>query len=312
MNKELGILHEIDVREIWAHEQYDFSQWLSSPENIKLLGDTLNLSLSDIETEKFVGSYRCDIICKDEITGKNVLIENQLESSNHDHLGKIITYASGLDATVVIWIVAEARKEHASAIEWLNQHTDENISFFLIEIHAFTIGDSKPAPQFKIVEQPNDFARVVKKISQERGLSSAETNRLEFWNMFNEIVEERKRPFNTHKPSTDHWYQVALGNSKCTCSIDLVNKDHRIRVQVWIPKNKELFDRLYSQKDTIEKEAGIGFEWDRIDGKDAARISIYIEGLDFENKSNYRALIDKVIDSVIMFRKIFPKYISGD
>lgn len=102
---------------------------------------------------------------------------------------------------------------------------------------------------------------------------------------------------------------LSLLHSLCTCSIDLVNKDHRIRVQVWIPKNKELFDRLYSQKDTIEKEAGIGFEWDRIDGKDAARISIYIEGLDFENKSNYRALIDKVI---VMFRNIFPKYISGD
>ena len=312
MNGELGILKEIDVRDIWAHEQYDFSQWLSSPENIKLLGDTLNLSLTDIETEKFVGSYRCDIICKEEITGKNVIIENQLEPTNHDHLGKIITYASGLGATVVIWIVTEARNEHASAIEWLNQHTDEDISFFLIEIHAYTIGDSKPAAQFKIIEQPNDFVRVVKKISQDRGLTPAETNRLEFWNMFNDVVEERKRPFNTHKPSTDHWYQVALGSSKCTCNIDLVNKDHRIRVQVWIPKNKDLYDKLFAQKDNIEKEAGISFEWDRLDGKDAARIGMYIEGLNFENQSNYRDLMDKIIAAVIMFRNVFPKYISGE
>ena len=102
---KLGKLQEIDIRKVWQHEQYDFSKWLASEENIQELGDALNLSLTDVETEKFVGNYRCDILCKDEITGKVVLIENQLESTNHDHLGKIITYASGLDASVVVWIV---------------------------------------------------------------------------------------------------------------------------------------------------------------------------------------------------------------
>ena len=99
---KLGKLKEIDIRDVWAHEQYDFSKWLSSEENIQELGDVLNLSLVDVETEKFVGSYRCDILCRDEITGKVVLIENQLEQTNHDHLGKILTYASGLDASVVV------------------------------------------------------------------------------------------------------------------------------------------------------------------------------------------------------------------
>ena len=127
----LGKLNELDVRSVWGHEQYDFSKWLSEPENIKELGNVLNLSLVDVETEKFVGAYRCDILCKDEITGKAVLIENQLEQTNHDHLGKIITYASGLDASVVVWIVASAREEHASAIQWLNTHTTEDVSFFL-------------------------------------------------------------------------------------------------------------------------------------------------------------------------------------
>lgn len=103
---KLGKLQELDIRKVWAHEQYHFSKWLAEEENIQELGDTLNLSLTDVETEKFVGKYRCDIICKDEITGKSVLIENQLEPTNHEHLGKIITYASGLDAAVVIWIVA--------------------------------------------------------------------------------------------------------------------------------------------------------------------------------------------------------------
>ena len=107
---KLGKLKEIDIRTVWAHEQYDFSKWLASDENIKELGDVLNLSLTEVETEKFVGNYRCDIVCKDEITGKSVLIENQLELTNHDHLGKIITYASGLDASVVVWVVASKDK----------------------------------------------------------------------------------------------------------------------------------------------------------------------------------------------------------
>ena len=141
---KLGKLQEVDICKIWAHEQYDFSKWLASESNIQELGETLGLSLLDVEAEKFVGSYRCDILCKDEITGKTVLIENQLEQTNHDHLGKLITYASGLDAAVVVWIVTEARQEHASAIEWLNLHTDDSISFFLIEIHAYKIGDSDP------------------------------------------------------------------------------------------------------------------------------------------------------------------------
>ena len=168
---KLGKLQEVDIRKVWPHEQYDFSKWLSGEENIKELGDILNLSLTDVETEKFVGNYRCDILCKDEITRKVVLIENQLEPTNHDHLGKIITYASGLDAAVVVWIVASARDEHASAIEWLNKHTSDELSFFLLEVHAYKIGDSDPAPHFKIIEQPNDFVKTVKAITQ-----SAELN----------------------------------------------------------------------------------------------------------------------------------------
>ena len=141
---KLGKIKEVDIRSVWPHEQYDFSKWLAEEENIRALGEEMNLSLTDVDTERFVGSYRCDIICKDELTGKSVLIENQLEQTNHDHLGKIITYASGLDASVVVWIVAKARDEHASAIEWLNKHTDDDLSFFLIEVHAYTIGDSAP------------------------------------------------------------------------------------------------------------------------------------------------------------------------
>ena len=307
---KLGKLQEIDIRKVWQHEQYDFSKWLAGEENIQELGDTLNLTLTDVETEKFVGNYRCDILCKDELTGKVVLIENQLEPTNHDHLGKIITYASGLDASVVIWIVASARQEHASAIEWLNKHTDEDLSFFLVEVHAYKIGDSDPAPQFKIIEQPNDFVKSVKSISKNSDLSDSERNRLEFCTQLNEILEERGKPFNKRKATTDHWYSIAMGSSECHISIDLVNKEHKIRVGVWIYDNKELFDKFFANKNEIEKACGFELAWDRLENKKASLACTYIQGLDFDNQTNYPELINKAIDLVLTMRKAFVPFVK--
>ena len=306
---ELGKLKEVDIRKVWQHEQYDFSNWLSKDDNINQLGDTLNLSLTDVETEKFVGSYRCDIICKDEITGKNVLIENQLEPTNHDHLGKIITYASGLDASVIIWIVESAKEEHSSAIEWLNKHTDEDVSFFLIEVHAYTIGDSKPAPYFKIIQQPNDFVKQVKNISKNTELNDSQSNRLEFWNRFNDMLDKMGRPFNKRKATADHWYSVAVGSSQCHISIDLVNREHKIRISMWIPNNKELYDTFYLNKDSIEKSLGYLISWDKLEGKKAACAYTFIEGLDFNNKDNYDSLMITIIKKAEQLRDSFKQYI---
>lgn len=305
---KLGKLQEVDIRKVWPHEQYDFSKWLAQEENIKELGDTLELSLTDIETEKFVGNYRCDILCKDEITGKIVLIENQLEATNHDHLGKIITYASGLDAAVVIWIVSSARDEHSSAIEWLNKHTDDEISFFLLEVHAYTIGDSDPAPQFKIIEQPNDFSKTVKAIAKNTDLNESQKYRLEFWTQFNEVIDARGKPFNKRKASTDHWYSVATGSSEVSISIDLVNKEHKIRVSLWIRDNKTIFDDLYRQKSDIEEALGFDLEWNRLDSKKASYICTYIQGLDFKKQDNYPVLMGQIIDLVSTMRNVFQKF----
>lgn len=305
---KLGKLEEVDIRKVWPHEQYDFSKWLATEENIKELGDALNLSLTDVETEKFVGNYRCDILCKDEITGKMVLIENQLEPTNHDHLGKIITYASGLDAAVVVWIVASARDEHASAIEWLNKHTDDEISFFLMEVHAYKIGDSDPAPQFKIIEQPNDFVKIVKAVSKNSDMNESQKNRLEFWTQFNEFVDSQGKPFNKRKATTDHWYNVAIGSSDASISIDLVNKEHKIRVSLWINDSKDIFDALFQRKDEIETALGFGLEWNRLDNKKASYICTYIKGLDFKKQDNYPMLMEQIVDLVLKMRNVFPKF----
>ena len=307
---KLGKLQEIDIKKVWQHEQYDFSQWLANEENIQELGNTLNLSLTDVETEKFVGKYRCDILCKDEITGKVVLIENQLEPTDHDHLGKIITYASGLDASVVVWIVSSARQEHASAIEWLNKHTDDDLAFFLIEVHAYKIGNSEPAPQFKIIEQPNDFVKTVKTIAKNSTLNDTEKCRLEFWTRFNEVLEERGKPFNKRKATTDHWYSIAMGSSECQISIDLVNKEHKIRVGVWVTDNKDLFDKFYEHRDQIEESCGFKLKWNRLDNKKASLACTYIQGLDFEHTENYTELMNKSIDLVLALKNAFVLFLK--
>ena len=257
----IGKLEEVDIRKLWKHEQYDFSEWLSKKENIENLNDILGLTLVDISKETYVGAYRCDLFAKDETTGIKVIIENQLEMSNHDHLGKIITYASGLDAKVVVWIVKEAREEHRSAIEWLNNNTNSNINFFLIEIHAYKIGNSDNAPMFQVIEQPNDFIKNNKSINSSDTMNKSQSQRVEFWNQFNNVLVERGKPFNVRKATTDHWYNVAIGTSDAHIDITLVNKDSVIGVELYITDNKDLFDKLYQKKDEIESDLGFKLDW---------------------------------------------------
>lgn len=305
----IGKLKEVDIRELWKHEQYDFSEWLSKKENIENLNEILGLTLVDISKETYVGSYRCDLFAKDETTGIKVIIENQLEVSNHDHLGKIITYASGLDAKVVVWIVKEAREEHRSAIEWLNNNTNNNANFFLIEIHAYKIGDSDPAPMFQVVEQPNDFIKNNKSTNRDESMNKSQAQRVEFWNQFNNVIIERGKPFNIRKATTDHWYNVAIGTSEAHIDITLVNKDSLIGVELYIPDNKKLFDKLFEKKEDIESNLGFKLDWRRLDKSKASRIVYCIKGLNFDDHSNYNELMNKTIDLVILMRNVFKKYI---
>lgn len=306
---ELGVLTEVNVRELWKHEQYDFSNWIAKEKNIELLNNILGLTLVDVDKEVYVGSYRCDIVARDEASDVKVVIENQLESSNHDHLGKIITYASGLEATVIVWIVTKAREEHRSAIEWLNNNTSNKINFFLLELHAYKIGDSLPAPKFEIIEKPNEFIKSAKVKNNSADLNRSQSERLNFWTMFNDVISERGKLFNIRKASTDHWYDVAIGTSDAHISIRLVNKEKYIGVELYINENKEIFDLLFSKKDKIEKELNIPLEWQRLDGKKSSRITYKIYGLNFENQSNYNELMNEVIDKVVLIKKVFLKYI---
>lgn len=307
-NIPLGRLKEVDIRELWAHEQYNFSNWLAKEENIDLLNDTVGLTLTDIDKEVYVGYYRCDLVAVDETTGVKIIIENQLDTTDHDHLGKVITYASGLDANVIIWIVKEAREEHKSAIEWLNNNMAKEISFFLLEIKAYKIGDSLPAPMFKVVEKPNDFIKS-NKSTKDGDMSKAQAERLNFWMEFNRVITESGRPFNVRKATTDHWYDVAIGTSEAHISITLVNKDGSIGVELYVRDNKDLFDHIFEHKDEIESKLGFSMHWERLDDKKASRIKSYIPGLNFNKQGNYSELMNQVIERVVKIRDVFKGYL---
>ena len=306
---KIGKLTEVDVRDLWKHEQYDFSNWLAKEENIKLLDDEIGLTLMDINKEVYIGSYRCDLVAKDETTGQIVIIENQLEATNHDHLGKIITYAAGLDAKTIIWIVKEAREEHKAAIEWLNNNSSEEIGFFLIELHAYKINDSLPAPMFKVVEKPNNFTKTSKQNYSDKELNRSQNERLMFWEEFNTVIVAKGKPFSVRKPTTDHWYDVAIGTSEAYLAINLVNKENKIVLELYILDNKKLFDHLYEDKEKIENTLQMNFSWERLDGKKASRIKHDVLGLDFSDHSNYPQLMDECIEKILKMRDVFKKYL---
>lgn len=306
---EIGKLQEVNVRELWKHEQYDFSNWLSKDENVEYLNDILGLSLTDIDKEKYVGPYRCDIFATDETSGVKVIIENQLESTNHDHLGKIITYASGLDAKYIVWIVKEAKEEHRAAIEWLNNNTINEINFFLIELHAYRIGDSAPAPKFEVIEKPNGFMKSSNTKTKDENLLKCQSCRLDFWTKFNQHVAQKGKPFKVRKPSTDHWMDIALGSSTCHISIELVNIKHYVRVGLYI-RGWTMFENMYKNKNRIEEEFGAELVWDKREKRKHSVIYTVINGLDFDNTSNYTEIMDKIIDQVSNLKMATAPYLK--
>ena len=162
---DLGDIKRVDdLRSVWKHEASDFTRWLAEEENLNLLSKAVGMEkrIKLVEIESRVGNFSVDILAKDELTQTNVVIENQLEPTDHNHLGKVITYASGVDAQVAIWIVKKASEEHQHAIDWLNEHTDDSLAFFLVQVELWQIDDSKKAPRFEVISKPNEWAKVAK------------------------------------------------------------------------------------------------------------------------------------------------------
>ena len=306
MNSKLGKLEKVNLRDIWPNEEYEFSVWLSKEENLKELSNTIGIDIVLEERESAVGKYSVDIYGKEEGTDRKVVIENQLEDSNHDHLGKIITYASGKDAKTIIWIVKRARDEHRQAIEWLNAHTDEEVGFFLLEIEVWKIGDSLAAPKFNIVSKPNDWGKTQK---ASNGLGKAQKLQGEFWQAFGEYGasnEEYSKEFNKRKALPQHWYDLPMGNSEYHISLTCATQRNEIGIEVYIDNNKEIYDLFYANKELIEEKTGLKFKWQRLDNKKASRIKA-MKKCDVTNQEEWEECFKWFCNYALVIKKEFNK-----
>ncbi len=305
----LGKLEEIeDLRAIWPHEALDFTPWLSQDENIALLADAVGLDITVDETESSVGDFHVDLLASETGTDKKIIIENQLEDTNHDHLGKLITYASGKSADVIIWVVKHAREEHKAAIEWLNNHTDERIGFFLCEIKLYRIGNSEPAVKFEVLEKPNNWTKEVKKSET---ASSTQQQRYDYWVAFQNYAFQKpvfSKNFRRRKPTMKHWMDFTVGSSACYLAVAQVQKRNELTVELSIKEDKFLYHTLLENKTAIEADAGLSFDWRELPARKASRIVIG-KKVSFDDRAQWNDQFDWIIDVMIKMKRSFQKYI---
>jgi len=307
----LGKIEKVDIRDIWKTEATDFTRWLAREENLSLLSDEIGIGMNLIKIEAGVGTFSADILAEEQNTGRKIVIENQLEQTDHDHFGKLFTYGSGLDAGILIWICKHIREEHRQAIDWLNEKTDNSLHIFVIKMEVWKIGDSKPAPKFQVICSPNDWAKTVKDTSKGNGSSKlSETNllQLDFWTEFNIYMNEKNPGFKARKPHPQHWYDVAIGSSQANISLTVSFTKNFIRSELYIPDNKELFNKLNDEKDVIEKELNISLNWNELPKAKASTITISKNMPQIKNKETWEGCFIWFGEIVNKFTDIFPKY----
>lgn len=306
---ELGTLQKIDLRKVWSHEAHDFTQWLAEEEHIKLLEEELDIELENIKPEASTGRYNVDIVADEVDTGKKVIIENQLEFTDHKHLGQLLTYASGWDASIIVWVVKDYREEHKQAIDWFNRHMPESISFFLVQIELWQIGNSKIAPKFNIVAQPNDWAKTVKESGGQNPVSDLKLMQQEFWTQFREYANNNNSSLGLNgKAKPQHWYNINIGTSKAYISLTFHSKNKIVSTEIYIPNDDQLFQKLLSNKAKIEDSLGFELDWQELPDKNASRIRVY-KSCDPTNMDQWQEQFEWIQLTSEKLQKVFKKYI---
>ena len=297
---KLGKLEQItDLRSIWKHEANDFTPWLAKEENLCVLSDVIGIDLVLEEQESSVGDFNVDLFATEEGTGRKFIIENQLEETNHDHLGKIIIYASGKDAEVIIWIVRRARDEHKKAIEGLNQHTDDSSAFFLIDIEVWKIGNSEPAPKFNVVERPNDWAKAMKNV----GVIKTQSLQIQFWQHFVELWDYNTmfaHTFRKRKAHPQNWYDISMGSSDYHLSMEVHFQKNKINAGLYIPDNKDIYNLFFEKRTEIEKALD-SIEWRK--AKKASRFLIS-KNIDINDSVNWDEACNWLMDMCLKIKSI--------
>jgi len=313
----LGRLERVDLRKVWENEAGDFTPWLAQEDNIALLGDTIGIDLEVEAQEKNVGPFRADILCKDTATDHWVLIENQLERTDHSHLGQLITYAAGLNAVTIVWIANRFTDEHRAALDWLNEMTGENITFFGLEVELWRIGESAIAPKFNVVSSPNDWTKRVAqgaKNAQSAALTPAKEMQIEFWSAFREYVETQGATFKPTKPLPQHWMNIAIGRSgfKLNAIVSLFDSEsesydkHELRAELELTDNnaKVYYAQLLAMQEQIEGQLGEPLTWYNPENKKTCRMYVRttVDLHDREKWPEYHEWLRTKLDTL---RKVF-------
>jgi hypothetical protein len=298
----------IPLREAFKHEAYDFTKWLE--ENLDVLNDTLDITLSNAEREASAGDFSVDLVAEDEAGGK-VIIENQLEKSNHDHLGKVITYLVAMEAHTAIWIVSDPRPEHVSAITWLNESS--TASFYLLKMEAIKIGNSDPAPLLTLIVGPSESTKAVGKAKHE--FAERYDVRKSFWKTLLDTAKLKTRLHSGLSPSRYGW--IGTGAGKSGISYNYVVWEHESAVELYIDRgkdadeeNKAIFDNLYAKREEIEAQAGVQFDWQRLDNKRACRIRKAFAVGGFKDESQWSEIINTTVDGMIKLEFALKPYVQ--
>jgi hypothetical protein len=317
----LGRLHKVDLREAWSSESSDFTPWLAQEENLKLLGDAVGIELELESQEKEVGPFRADILCKDTANDTWVLIENQLEKTDHSHLGQLLTYAAGLNAVTIVWIAERFTEEHRAALDWLNERTDEKINLFGLEIELWRIGDSPIAPKFNIISQPNGWSKTVQQAaaaSASGEISEHKQFQLSFWTAFKDYMETKSSFVRCQKPLPQHWTNHAIGRSGVhlgsivsTWNSETGTKGSEIRVELYMdgPNAKPEFAALELQRESLERALGFPLTWHNPENKAMCRLFTRKDA-DFLNKNLWPEQFTWLKDRLEIMHRVFAPVVK--
>jgi Domain of unknown function (DUF4268) len=283
IDETLGKLEKVDLRYIWQSESTDFTPWLGRPDNLAVLAETIGMDLELEAQEKDVGPFRADILCKDSDTESWVLIENQLDRTDHLHLGQLLTYAAGLQAVTIVWIAGKFTEEHRATLDWLNDVTDGRLRFFGLEVELWRIGESPPAPRFNIISKPNDWSQSVGRAARqlnEEPLSETKAQQRRYWQAFNDYLDAHRTGIRTKTPRPRNWARFAIGRAGFNLSGKVNAMENRIRAELRLRgKNaRAYFALLQEQKEDIERIVGEALSWEEL--RVGARIALYKGGVD--------------------------------
>lgn len=313
----LSKIELIPLRACWDNEATDFTPWLAQEENIALLADTIGLSELEVKAqEEPVGPFRADILCKDSSNDHYVLIENQLEKTDHNHLGQILTYAAGLDAVTIIWIAEKFTEEHRAAIDWLNRITDDDFNFFGIEIQLLKIGkDGAVAPRFNVIAKPNDWSREVRNSTQAKSgnYTVGQIAKYEFWSAFYEYMHTNpSKLFRPHRPSHDHWMTIAIGRAKFHINllVNTIDKKASVSLVLAEDSDKQYFDAILEHREEAEESIGVKLEWNRLEGKKSSNIQLNRNNSDLTDSLHQLEIFAWYKDYTERFIKYFKPIIK--